>query len=118
MLLSADKINIFVNERKDKEGKTFKTYSTTINSKQEDGTFISVSVPVRITKTALPKGSDSKLVPGFYYTAQVRDGFLSAYNRKTKEGTERAIMIVLTNLVWKDKVELKSKSANEEDVPF
>ena len=115
MLLSADKINIFVNERKDKEGKTFKTYSTTINSKQEDGTYISVSV--RITKTALPKGSDSKLVPGFYYTAQVRDGFLSAYNRKTKEGTERAIMIVLTNLVWKDKVELKSKPANE-DVPF
>ena len=104
--------------QKDKEGKTFKTYSTTINSKQEDGTFISVSVPVRITKTALPKGSDSKLVPGFYYTAQVRDGFLSAYNRKTKEGTERAIMIVLTNLVWKDKVELKTKPANEEDVPF
>ena len=118
MLLSADKINIFVNERKDKEGKTFKTYSTTINSKQEDGTFISVSVPVRITKTALPKGSDSKLVAGFYYTAQVRDGFLSAYNRKTKEGTERAIMIVLTNLVWKDKVEFKSKPTNEEDVPF
>ena len=59
MLLSADKINIFVNERKDKEGKTFKTYSTTINSKQEDGTFISVSVRVRTIKTAEIAGTES-----------------------------------------------------------
>lgn len=115
MKLSGD-LTLFVKERKTKDGKSFNTYTTTVGSKQEDGSYLNASMDVVFTKEEFPESKLSKLSPKRYYRLEVEEAYHSVRAYNDAEGKEhRVIILVIVKATVKDSKEIINST---EEVPF
>lgn len=101
--------------------KGFPTYSATIGSKNEDGSYNNVYVEVKFTKDNFPKEKLEKLIANMCYSLNVKDGFLTATSYTAKDGTLKrklVIMVVDATIEKATKCEAKPEAKKSNDLPF
>ena len=114
------KVVIFVEDVKGKE-KTFKTFSTTVSQKDENGKYINKSLEVRFNRENFPEERTGKWLATKCYTLEVESAWLSVrkYTKVINDTEEEKKVIYL----YIDKAEPKSckdvkKSKVQDDLPF
>ena len=86
-----EKINLFVEHidyKKNGETKTFHKLTTSIATKQEDGTFLRMPVEVFANTKRYPEGKLAKLSSSNMYTANIKNGWLVVNDYTNKNGEQ------------------------------
>lgn len=113
------KLMLFIEDKKGKENKPFKTFSTTISNKNADGSYLNKSLEVRFNTENIKQESLNQLRSDRCYTLEVEDGWLSVRSYKTENEEERKVFYI-----YIDKATIKSfkeiaKTTNQSnDLPF
>ena len=113
------KVILFVEEKKGKENKPFKTFSTTISNKNADGSYLNKSLEVRFNTENIKQESLNQLRSDRCYTLEVEDGWLSVRSYVNEAEEERKVFYL-----YIDKATIKSfkeiaKTTNQSnDLPF
>ena len=111
------KLNLFVQDKKDRENKPFKTFSTTISSRNGEK-YINISMEVRFNTENIPMEKLNKLQSDKMYTLEVEDGWLSAREYENKDGdTRKVAYIYVDKASVKDSKTIAKKPEND-DLPF
>lgn len=87
------KITLFVKEVKGKDGKSFKTYSGSIGSKQEDESYVNASIEIKFDKENFPFEKLDKLNPTKAYTLNIEEGWLGARAYQS-DGKDRRVIYI------------------------
>ena len=110
------KLLLFVQEKKTSEGKPFRTYSTSVGNKQEDGSYLNASMDLVFAKERFPESKLAKLDSSKVYTLEVKEAWPSVRKFITKEGKEvRVIYIFINDATITDSKEINKSS---DEVPF
>ena len=113
------KVNLFVKNVKGNDGTEFKTFRTSIGSKNQDGKYLNVSCKVKFAGDKLPKEKTEKLKEKYMYTLDVKSGFVSCESFTRKDGTTfNDVVFVITEAKVESKKEIAQKEAVEDDTPF
>ena len=113
------KIILFPEQKKDKEGNTFISCSTSISRVRDGGNPLHKSFRVYFDKKNFPDEKLAKLDQGKYYLFEVKEGWLSLEAYKNKAGEE-----VVVPVVWirdgkiTEAHDKKPAEAKGEDLPF
>lgn len=116
------KINIFVEDNKGKTG-NFKTFSTTISTKDANGKYINKSLEVRFNRENITEEQTNKLLSTKCYTLEVESAWLSVrkYTKVINDQEEERKVIFL----YIDKASVKSfkdvrkaDTSKSNDLPF
>ena len=121
MKLSADQINVFVETKATKDGEN-KVFTTSIGSKDKEGNYTNKSLEVSFSKDALSKENLAKLVSGYYYQVEVRDGFLTCRSYTNKDGRKVVVLvakILRCKVLGRKEIAVKETAKDDADVlPF
>ena len=110
------KLTLFIQEKKTSEGKIFHTYSTSVGSKQEDGSYLNATMEVGFNKERFPLSKLEKLDSAKAYILEIKDSWLSVRKFTTKEGKEaRVIYLFINDAEIKDSKEINKSSG---EYPF
>lgn len=116
------KVNIFVEDNKGKTG-TFKTFTTTISTKDKNGKYLNKSMEVRFNRDNITEEQTNKLLSTKCYTLEVESAWLSvrSYSKIINEQEEERKVIYL----YIDKATIKSAKdvrkvnpSKNDDLPF
>lgn len=120
MKLLADQINVFVDETTTKDGAKIKNFKTSIGSKDQEGNYTNKSLEVSFSKDALSKDALAKLVSGYVYSVEVRDGFLTCRSYQNKQGQKVTILVakILKCKVLGRKELAVKDNTNDQELPF
>lgn len=119
MKILADKINVFVEDKKTKDG-TIKVFTTSVGNKDQEGNYTNKSVEVSFSKEALSKEALEKLVEGYAYQVEVRDGFLTCRAYTNKDGRKVVVLvakILCCKILGRKAIEAKNDTTSAE-LPF
>lgn len=117
------KLVLFVEDKKGKEGNTFKTFATTISSKDDSGKYVNKSLEVRFNRENITEAQTNKLLASKCYTLEVESAWLSVrkYTKIINENSEDRKVIYL----YIDKATIKSSKdvkkvdpSKTDDLPF
>ena len=117
------KLTLFVEEKKGKENSTFKTFSTTISSKDANGKYLNKSLEVRFNRDLIPEEATNKLLPSKCYTLEVESAWLSvrSYTKIINEESEdrKVIFLFIDKATIKSAKDVKRASnGKNDDLPF
>ena len=114
------KVNLFVKNVKGNDGKEFKTFRTSIGSKNQDGKYLNVSCKVKFAGDKLPKEKTDKLEEKYMYTLDVKSGFVSCKSFTRKDGTTfNDVVFVIQDAKIESKKEISKKNeVIDDDIPF
>lgn len=109
---------LFINEIRRADNSTFKTYSTSISSKDENGNYDHLSVEVSFGKEFTAE-TLKKLSPTKYYEIDIEEGILSFRTFTNKEGVviKRPRIVILKGHVTAQK-DAKPKKSVDDELPF
>ena len=110
------KIILFVEEKKGKENTLFKTFSTTISNKKEDGSYINKSLEVRFNEEKITRQQLNQLSPKKFYVLEVADGWLSVRSYVKDEETRTILYLYIDEATIKEAKDIKNPKGN--DLPF
>lgn len=79
------------------EGKKFKTFSTSISHKNEDGSYLNANVEVQFTKAFLTAEKEAYLKEGTAYQLDITDGWLDVRSFTTKDGQLARVLVIKVN---------------------
>lgn len=85
-------IKIFINEKTNDKGELFRTYSTSVGNKDQEGNYYNAYLNVRFAKDNFPEEKLLKMDKSKYYDLEIEEGFLSA--EKGKDGIIRPIVVI------------------------
>lgn len=114
------KLTFFPEVKENKDGK-FIVCRTTISSKNEDESYLNMSVEVRFSKEVAPKEKLAKLDTEKCYQFDCEEGFLTCDSYKNKDGKEvRFLVIFITKgkITGSKSVNRPAKEVNNDDLPF
>ena len=113
----SEKVLLFVEEKKGKEGNVFKTFSTTISTKRDDE-YVNKSLEVRFNTDNIPQSSLNKLSTSKCYTLEVENGWLGVreYIDKNNE-VKKVLYVFIDKATIKDSKPVNKNSQND-DLPF
>lgn len=110
---------IFVEDKKDKENKVFKTFSTSISTKLEDGSYLHKSIEVRLDRENFPAATTSKFNSQYVYKINMTDGWMGVRAYKNKDGEERKqFYLYVKSAECLDKKKIEKKDNSQNDLPF
>lgn len=116
------KLTLFVEEKKGKENTTFKTFSTTISSKGEDGKYLNKSIEVRFNRDNITEAQTNKLLTSKCYTLEVENAWLSVrkYTTMVNEAPEdkKVLYIFIDQATIKEAKDIKKPKNQDNDLPF
>ena len=108
--------------RKNKEGKeeTHIRVSGSISTKQEEGKYISKTLPVRFSGENFPASKIDKLNPDECYNMEVEEGFLVVDSFMGKDGGQvyRLAIVVAKGKLLDHKVVNRVEKPVDDDLPF
>ncbi len=114
----SERLVLFVQDKKGKENRPFKTFSTTISSKKEDGIYINKSMEVRFNTENIPLEKLNKLSQDKCYTLEVEEGWLGVREYQTEnEETRKVIYVFVDKATVKDSKPI-NKTQENSDLPF
>lgn len=87
------KFTIFINNHKTAEGEVYRTYSTSIGKKNEDGSYLNCSIEVTFAKKNFPDERLLKWKDNEFYVIDVTEGFLSVV--QWKDGSKHPTIVVV-----------------------
>lgn len=117
-MLISGKLLVFVEDKKGKENKPFKTFSTSISNKNLDGSYINKSLEVRFNTENIPQEKLNKMTSDKCYTLEVEEGWLSVRAYKNEADEERKVFyIYVDKATVKEAKPITKKEANS-DLPF
>lgn len=108
------KIFLFVEDKTGRENSQFKTFSTSISTPKEDGSFINKSLEVRFNEKNITRDKLNMLSASKVYTLEVEDAWLSVREYTKDEVTKRVIYLFIDKATIKDS---KAKK-NSNELPF
>ena len=113
----SEKLLVFVQDKKAKENRTFKTFSTNVSSKNDEE-YINKSIEVRFNTENIPQEALNKMDSSKCYELEVEDGWLGVRKYTNEAGEERKVLYV-----YVDKASVKSakpikKAPENNDLPF
>ena len=113
----SEKVLLFVEDKKGKEGEVFKTFSTTISTKKGEG-YINKSLEVRFNTDNIPQSSLNKLTTSKCYTLEVENGWLGVreYTNQNNE-VKKVLYLFIDKATIKDSKPVNKNSQNN-DLPF
>ena len=114
----SERLVLFVQDKKGKENRPFKIFSTTISSKREDGSYINKTMEVRFNTENIPQEKLNKLSQDKCYTLEVEEGWLGVREYKTENEDMRKVFYIFV-----DKASVKDskpiqKTQENSDLPF
>ena len=111
------KLILFVQDKKDKENKPFKTFSTSVSSRKNEE-YISKSLEVRFNTENIPQEKLNKLQSSKCYTLEVEDGWLGCREYQTEDGDSRKVIYLYVDKASvKDSKPIATSTKNDE-LPF
>lgn len=114
------KFLIFVEDKKGKENNLFKTFSTNISTKQEDGSYVNKSIEVRLDRESFPSEVIAKMDSKFCYELEISESWLSARQYTSADGSSKKSLYLYVKsaaCLSKKKVN-KVVTQNNNDLPF
>ena len=110
-------VRVFVEDKKTKDGKPWKAFTTSFSSKNEDGTYVNKSMEVRFNRENIPEAKTNKMESTKVYTLEVENAWIGVRSYTNEEGEERKVFYL-----YIDKASVKEskdieKSGNS-DIPF
>lgn len=113
------KFNIFVEDKKGQENTLFKTFSTTISSKQQDETYTNKSLEVRFDKEQFPSEVIANFDSRYMYELEVQEAWLSVRSYEKDDNEVRVIYLYIKAAKCKSKKKIiKPAKVGENDLPF
>ena len=113
----SEKVLLFVEEKKGKEGNVFKTFSTTISTKR-DNEYVNKSLEVRFNTDNIPQSSLNKLSSSKCYTLEVENGWLGVREYTSKDNeVKKVLYLFIDKATIKDSKPVNKNSQNN-DLPF
>ena len=113
------KLLVFVEDKKGKENKPFKTFSTSISNKNADGSYLNKSLEVRFNTENIPQKSLDKMTSDKCYTLEVEDGWLSVRAYKNDQDEERKVFyLYVDKATVKEAKPVSKKTDSSNDLPF
>ena len=114
----SERLVVFVKDQKGKENKPFKSFSTTISSKKDDGSYINISFEVRFNTENIPQSALDKMVSSKCYVLEVEDGWLGAREYINKEGEPRRVPYIYVDKATVKESKPVAKPTSNDDLPF
>ena len=111
------KFYIFVEDKKGQENSLFKTFSTTISTKKEDGTYINKRIDVRFDKESYPSEVIAKFDSKYAYELDVTEAWLGVRSYVQNENEVRVFYLYIKAADCKSKKKI-NKPSGENDLPF
>ena len=113
----SEKVLLFVEDKKGKEGEVFKTFSTTISTKRGEG-YINKSLEVKFNTDNIPQSALNKLSSSKCYNLEVENGWLGVreYIDKNNE-VKKVLYVFIDKATIKDSKPVNKTSQND-DLPF
>ena len=113
----SETIRVFVENKQTKEGKPFKTFSTSFSTKNEDGSYINKSMEVRFNKENIPESATAKLLETKVYTLDVENAWLGVRSYKNADNEEVKVFYLYIDKATIKEAKDINKSKNN-DLPF
>lgn len=110
------KIILFVEDKKGKENSLFKTFSTSISNKREDGSYINKTLEVRFNEEKITRQQLNQLSSKKCYVLDVTDGWLSVREYQKEDETRSVIYLFIDEATIKEAKDIKNPKGN--DLPF
>lgn len=121
-MLVSGKIYIFPEEiRKLGDGSEMRNINTSISTKQEDGSYINMTLEVKFNKEKIPMSKLLKLDVNKCYELEILDGWLSVRKYTNQNGDERRVLYIFCNdgkLTGSKEIQKKPKEEKPSDLPF
>ena len=112
------KLNLFVQDKKGKENKPFKTFSTTISSQDLEGKYLNKTLEVRFNVENIPQEKLNKLTSNKMWILEIEEGWLGVRSYKNGNDEDVKVMYVYINKASvKDSKDIQVKEENN-DLPF
>ena len=108
-----EKLNLFVEHiayKKGGEEKTFHKLTTSIATKQEDGTFLRMPVDIFANAKRYPDAVLAKLDSKFMYTINIKNGWLVVDDYTNKDGKQ-----IKKLCIYVDEMKIESKTAIDQE---
>ena len=111
-------ILVFVEDKKGKENKPFKTFSTSISNKQADGTYINKSLEVRFNTENIPQQALNKMDSSKCYVLDVEEAWPSVRSYVAENGDEKKVLYIYINKATVKEAKPVTKVNSNNDLPF
>lgn len=111
------KFNVFVEDKKGQEKSVFKTFSTTISTKQQDGSYLNKSIEVRLDKEEFPSERVAKFDSKFMYEFDVTEAWLGVRSYTKDENEVRILYLYINKAEIKSKKKITKSSNPADDLP-
>ena len=113
----SERVQVFVEDKKTKEGKPFKTFRTSFSTKNEDGSYTNKSMEVRFNHENIPEAKLNKMLSTKVYTLEVENGWIGVRSYKNEEDEERRVFyLYIDKANVKESKDIQQASSN--DMPF
>lgn len=111
------KFNVFVEDKKGQEKSLFKTFSTTISTKQQDGSYLNKSIEVVLDKEEFPAERKAKFDSKFMYEFEVSEAWLGVRSYTKDENEVRILYLYINKAEVKSKKKINKSSNPADDLP-
>ena len=113
----SERITLFVQDKKGKEGQPFKTFSTTVSSRRGEE-YLNKTLEVRFNTENIPLEKLNKLSSSKCYTLEIEEGWLGVREYEVENGeTRRVLYLYVDKATVKDSKPV-NKPAENNDLPF
>ena len=113
------KFNIFVEDKKGQENSLFKTFSTTISTKQQDESYINKSLEVRFDKEQFPPEVIAQMDSRYMYELDVQESWLGVRSYEKDGNDVKVIYLYIKAAKCNSKKKINKPVNNgETDLPF
>ena len=116
-MLINGKFNVFCEDKKGQEKSLFKTFSTTISTKQQDGSYLNKSIEVRLDKEEFPSERVAKFNAQFVYEFEVSEAWLGVRSYTKDDNEVRVLYLYINKAEIKSKKKISKPSNEADDLP-
>ena len=117
-MLVSGKFNVFVEDKKGQEKSLFKTFSTTISSKQQDGSYLNKSLEVRFDKENFSSEQIAKFDSHYMYEIEVSEAWLGVRSYTKDENEVRILYLFISKAKCLSKKKINKQSDPANDLPL
>lgn len=117
-MLISGKFNVFVEDKKGQENSLFKTFSTTISTKQQDGSYLNKSIEVRFDKENFTSEQLAKLDCHFMYEIEVSEAWLGVRSYTKDENEIKVLYLYISQGKCNSKKKINKSADQGDDLPF
>ena len=110
------KLILFGEEKKGKENTLFKTFSTTISNKQEDGSYVNKTLEVKFNEEKITRQQLNQLSVKKCYVLEVSNAWLSVRSYVKDEAKKTTLYLFIDEATIKESKDIKNPKGN--DLPF